>query len=422
MKKNPLILQRLRSFFTRNLALKIISLVFAIILWAYVLVALNPIRTKYIEDVVISLEGDTDLLSRNLILVNSDLGLADVTVSAEITNHAVLDNTRIDCVGSLSRITRAGTYTLPLSVTVQSNLGTVLDASPDRVTVEVDKLTTKSVPVSLVLDGELPEGYEVLSKSVSSSVTLSGASRYILPAVRAEAHVSLEERTSSVEEAVNLIFFDKEGNEIEVVTRSGELPNARVDVVISAVKEVPIEPRLEIVADTYYDVVTVLSRETVKLNGDEETLAEISSVKTAPIVPAEELGTQELEAEIIVPDGTAVVSGQSSKIVATVTVSEKMDVIEDLSVPITYVGLGQDLIFASDKPAAGLVNVSGTVRQLELLSADSMTLQVDLTGISEGECEVSPILVFQRSEEVAGLTFSLKEPTFHIVIQKKTEG
>lgn len=411
-----------KRFFTKNPALKIISFIFAVLLWAYVLVALNPIRTKYIEGVPISLEGDTDLLSRNLILVNPDLGLADVTVSAEITNHSVLDNTRIDCIGSLSRITRAGTYTLPLSVTVQSNLGTVLNASPDRVTVEVDKLTTKAVPVSLVLDGELPEGYGVLSKSVSSSVTLTGASRYIVPAVRAEAHVSLDERTSSVEEAVNLLFFDKEGNEIEVITRSGETPNATVDVTISAVKEVPIEARLEVVSDEYYDVVVVMSRETVKLSGDMDVLADITSVKTAPIVPVEELGTQEIETELIVPDGTAIASSQAAKLVATVTVSEKVDVIEDLSVPITYVGLGQSLVFASDKPAAALVNVSGTVRQLEMLSADNLTLKVDLTGISEGEYEVSPVLEFRRSEEVAGLTFSLKEPTFHIVIQKKTEG
>ena len=422
MSKNTPIADKLKAAFTRNLALKIIALVFAVLLWAYVLVALNPIRTKYIEDVAISLEGDTDLLSRNLILVNPDLGLADVTVSAEITNHALLDNTRIDCVGSLSRITRAGTYTLPLSVTVQSNLGTVIDASPDRVTVEVDKLTTKAVPVSLVLDGELPAGYEVLSKSVSASVTLSGASRYILPAVRAEAHVSLEGRTASVEEVVNLIFFDKEANEIEVITRSGETPSATVDVEISAVKEVAIEPRIEVISDTYYDVVVVLNRESVKLSGDQAVLAGIGSVKTETIVAAEELGTQEIETEIIVPAGTALVSGQSSKVMATVTVNEKMGQIENLSVPITYVGLGYNLVFASDKPAAALVNVTGTVRQLEMLSADNVTLKVDLTGLSEGEYEVSPVLVFQRSEEVAGLTFSLTEPTFHLVIQKKTEG
>ena len=71
------LLERLKVFFTRNLGLKIVAFVFAILLWAYVLVALNPVRTKSLSDVTITLEGYTDLLSRNLILVNSDLGLAD---------------------------------------------------------------------------------------------------------------------------------------------------------------------------------------------------------------------------------------------------------------------------------------------------------------------------------------------------------
>ena len=66
------VLASFKGFFTRNLGLKIVALVFAILLWAYVLVALNPVRSKSIDDVPITLEGHTDLLSRNLILVNSD--------------------------------------------------------------------------------------------------------------------------------------------------------------------------------------------------------------------------------------------------------------------------------------------------------------------------------------------------------------
>ena len=63
------LLNKLKGFFTRNLGLKIVALVFALLLWAYVLVALNPVRTKSINGVTITLEGYTDLLSRNLILV-----------------------------------------------------------------------------------------------------------------------------------------------------------------------------------------------------------------------------------------------------------------------------------------------------------------------------------------------------------------
>ena len=124
------LLNRLKDVFTRNIGLKIVALIFAILLWAYVLVALNPVRSKSIDDVPITLEGYTDLLSRNLILVNSDLGLADVEVNSTITNHSNLDASRVSCRASLGTISAAGTYRLPLSVTVQSNLGTVASVDP----------------------------------------------------------------------------------------------------------------------------------------------------------------------------------------------------------------------------------------------------------------------------------------------------
>ena len=49
------LLSRLKGFFTRNLGLKIVAFVFSILLWAYVLVALNPVRTKSLSDVPITM-------------------------------------------------------------------------------------------------------------------------------------------------------------------------------------------------------------------------------------------------------------------------------------------------------------------------------------------------------------------------------
>ena len=195
------LLNKFKGFFTRNLGLKIVALVFALLLWAYVLVALNPVRTKSINGVTITLEGYTDLLSRNLILVNSDLGLADVEVSATITKHSDLDASRVNARASLGTISAAGTYRLPLSVTVQSNLGSVVNVNPRYVTLEVDNLILKTVPVKLELVGTLPEGYEITGESMANTITIEGAARYIDPAVRAVATVDLTDRTENAEES-----------------------------------------------------------------------------------------------------------------------------------------------------------------------------------------------------------------------------
>jgi YbbR domain-containing protein len=43
------VLAGLKNFFTKNIALKIIALVFALLLWGYVLTDQKPVRTKIVR-------------------------------------------------------------------------------------------------------------------------------------------------------------------------------------------------------------------------------------------------------------------------------------------------------------------------------------------------------------------------------------
>ena len=60
--------QGLKSFFTKNIAIKVLSLMFAILLWGYVLMTQNPPRVKTVTDVTVSIEGEADLTTRKLTL------------------------------------------------------------------------------------------------------------------------------------------------------------------------------------------------------------------------------------------------------------------------------------------------------------------------------------------------------------------
>ena len=284
------VLASFKGFFTRNLGLKIVALVFAILLWAYVLVALNPVRSKSIDDVPITLEGYTDLLSRNLILVNSDLGMADVEVNATITNHSDLDASRITCRASLGTISAAGTYRLP-------------SVDPRTVTVEVDNLIVKTVPVKLELTGTLPEGYEVVAESMVSTITVEGAARYIEPTVRAVATVDLTGRTENVEESVNVVFYDKNDNEVTVVTRSQNNPNVTVRATISAYKLVNIRPEVTLEDDVYYESINQVSPASVVLYGTSEALAAIDTVSTQALVLPAERGVVTRDLTLVLPEG-----------------------------------------------------------------------------------------------------------------------
>lgn len=416
-RKNVLkaVLASFKGFFTRNLGLKIVALVFAILLWAYVLVALNPVRSKSIDDVPITLEGYTDLLSRNLILVNSDLGLADVEVNATITNHSDLDASRITCRASLGTISAAGTYRLPLSVTVQSNLGTVASVDPRTVTVEVDNLIVKTVPVKLELTGTLPEGYEVVAESMVSTITLEGAARYIEPTVRAVATVDMTGRTENVEESVNVVFYDKDDNEVAVVTRSQNTPNVTVRVTVSAYKLVNIHPEVTLEDDIYYTSINQVSPASVVIYGNSETLAAIDAVSTQSLVLPAERGVVTRDLALVLPEGVSLKRGQSSSVTLNAVVTEKTGE-TTLEAPLIYAGLGNDLVIADGAPTFMTLTVSGPLKQVEQVTPESLTVKVDLAGYGPGEWELIPVIQGLDLNRFSNVTVTLQEQRVRVTL------
>lgn len=416
-RKNVLkaVLASFKGFFTRNLGLKIVALVFAILLWAYVLVALNPVRSKSIDDVPITLEGYTDLLSRNLILVNSDLGMADVEVNATITNHSDLDASRITCRASLGTISAAGTYRLPLSVTVQSNLGTVASVDPRTVTVEVDNLIVKTVPVKLELTGTLPEGYEVVAESMVSTITVEGAARYIEPTVRAVATVDLTGRTENVEESVNVVFYDKNDNEVTVVTRSQNNPNVTVRATISAYKLVNIRPEVTLEDDVYYESINQVSPASVVLYGTSEALAAIDTVSTQALVLPAERGVVTRDLTLVLPEGVSLKRGQSSSVTLNAVVTEKTGEIA-LEAPLTYANLGKDLAIVDGAPTIATVVVSGPLKQVEQVTPESLTVKVDLAGYGPGDWELIPVVQGLDANRFPDVTVALQEQRVQVTL------
>ena len=412
---SPALLNRFKGFFTRNIGLKIVAFVFAVLLWAYVLVALNPVRSKLINDVPITLEGYTDLMSRDLILVNSDLGLADVEVNATITNHAELDNSRVNCRASLGTISAAGTYRLPLSVTVQSNLGSVASVNPRTVTVEVDNLVVKTVPVKLETVGALPEGYEVISETVPSTITIEGAARYIEPTVRAVATVDLTGRTETMEESVDVIFLDKDDNQVTVVTRSKNTPNVTVRLVLSAYKRVNVQQVVSLADDAYFNLTSEVSPSAVVIYGSSDVLATVESLSTLSVVlPAEE-GVVTRDVALALPEGVSLKRGQSTLVTLTAAVTEKTGE-RVLEVPLTYTHTSGDVLIADGAPTFVTVVAAGPLRELDLLTADQLKVYVDLAGYAPGTWELIPVIQLPGAGQFPGVTVALQEQRIQVTL------
>ena len=80
-----------------------------------------------------------------------------------------------------------------------------------------------------------------------------------------------------------------------------------------------------------------------------------------------------------------------------------------LEVPMTYANLTGDMLLADGAPTYVTVLAVGPVRQLEQLTAELFTAQLDLTGYGPGEWELVPVLQGPNVDKFPGVTFTLQE-------------
>ncbi len=372
----------IKSFFSTNIVIKILAVVFALLMWGYVLADQNPERSKFVSDVQISTEGANELLARSLILVTDDLGTVDVTVNAEITRHRDIDKTRISCVAKLNTITQAGTYTLPLDVTVQSGLGSVADVTPGTVKVEVDRLIEKYVPVKVEYQGTLPNGYEIRKETYPSTILVEGASRYITPIKRAVATVPIDGLTADFDGAVDVTFYDENGEVLDVVTRNRDVPSIAVQLDITAFRRVPIRVDISAPDAVYYVTDYVTSVSEVILWGSSEVLASINEIVTEPIVATVDMDGEVIETQLLLPDGAEFKTGYTSDLRVTVTVSER---IETVTQEIEVILDGLSGLLKTAEPVKAQITLTGTVFEIEKWKPEQVRLSVDCRGLSVGE-------------------------------------
>ena len=386
------------NIFTKNIFLKIVALLFAILLWGYVLSIENPEYTKRVRDVEISITGEESLNSRGLMLVTRDTGTTDVDILCRINKHSELDESRVSCTIDLT--SRAITLdpdedskviAFDVQAKVATDYGTVQSIEVPSVELEVARLSSRNnVQVSVNYIGNLPEGFTVEVPS-SMSISMRGQKSILDRVVRGEATVNLDALpTSDLETLANTYdlvlpvrFYDSSNILLEdIMTTDGEAFTVNVRTVIRAYKEVEIIPNVEML-DEGYTWSYVLSRSRVILYGDRATLNKINSIRTTTVAATPSMHNTPVAVELILPDGVETASGFSKTITVTMTVTELTSTAE-VEIPITYKNLGQGLALDANVPKTVTVSISGPRSEVTAFNVDRLTATVDLYGYTAG--------------------------------------
>ena len=425
MKKNDIgamILNWLKGFFTKNLALKIVSLLFAMLIWGYVMVEVNPKRVKTITDVPISFSGESSLHDRGLaVRGDRDDILRNVTVrvKVQLTDYTGLDASDISASVSLRPVNKADTYKLKIDAT--SSLGTVENVSPSEITIEVDELATMLVPIDVEYSGELPYGYWKSEPTLASqSIKVSGPRDDVSTISKAICTIDLEDRTTSYNEAILLKYVDKNGDEIDTALFLDTLPSVVVKMDVMRIVELPINAADAVLgADALpanYEVYDVVATPpTVRVVGSENALSGLTDIKIENIDVSGSTSSVQQNVVITAPEGTTLLDDPN--ITVYVGIREKQDSAQFKGVPIETKGLGKKLTAELSATECD-VSITGRTSLMKLLRRKDVSVYVDLTGLTAGTYKITPMVSLASKEMQTDLQWTVSLPEATVTIKE----
>ena len=416
--------QGLKNFFTKNIAIKVISLMFAILLWGYVLMTQNPPRVKTVTDVTVSIEGEADLTTRKLTLRGDRAALLEdvsVRVRTELTSYADLSADDITASINLSRITSTGKHTVRIHA--KSSSGDVVSVSPSQIEVEIDTLTTRNIPIEIHEEGELPEGYWAGDVQLdSATVLLEGPGTDLAKIVKAVGTIDLTNRTESLNQSIMLALYDKEGNVVESSILFGGMPTVVAKQEILPSKLVPIDVDGAIIGreelPENFEIAsygTSLESTLVRIVGDADVIQKIESLSLEPVDVTGCTDSIQQELAINVPEGVRIIGADSVNL--QVTIREKTAVLELTELPIEIVGLARKQTATLSQELAN-VTFSGRVSLLAGITRGDVKVYADVTGLAAGTHDVKLALQIDGEDVPSDLQYEFTtDETIQVTIE-----
>ena len=385
----------------RRIFQALLALVFACGLWVYVITVDNPNDEITLYDVPVVLSGESFLHDRGLMLSDQDTPTITLTLSGNRSNLKKVNKSNITVVADLSKTADSGKQLLNYEIIfpgdVPDNAIKVESRLPDRVSVDVEGRTQKSLEVKWVYSGKVKSGYTPEKSSLElsqRSISVAGPTAILSKVGNVQITVDLEGRDENiVNEAVQYVFCDTKGNPL----KDGEIDTSRLEVSATDVKvsmKIPKLKEVQLIVDVIYGggatkENTKVTQDvlTIEVSGSEHLLEGLEELQLGTIDLTQEMVDFTREFPIELPEGVTNVTG-----VTEVNVDVEFDGLDTRSFTITNIkGINVPKGMIVDfKTTQKEVTLRGPAELIEALTEEDIakvTIRVDFTGAEPGTTE-----------------------------------
>ena len=394
----------MKKLLTRNLGLKLASLVLAFVLWFLVAQIYDPKDTVTFNNIQVRLIN-TELLEEEgkvyEVLDNSNLVRVTVTGPQSIVKSELRRND-IVAEADMSKLTDINTIAITYYCENISNDSVEIKGNHYSVRLNVEDKTSKWIKLESNTIGNVASGYMIGNVTLDqTNIEVTGPKSAISQVDHAGVDINVTDSTSSLSANVDIKLYDADDNELTLESVKKNVDSAYMTVEVLATKEVPVEIEyMGVPEDGYMATGEVESSvPTVRIAGTVSTLVGISAI-TVPEDRMNITGQSDNLVDIInlkeylPPNVRLADKSFDGKITATVyiepIVSKDLTVAAE-NISVTGVPDGMEAEITSTAEEYN-ITVSGLSRDVSILHDSSVTGILNLTQWMEdnGVEELTP--------------------------------
>lgn len=283
--------EKIKRLVLDNWGLKLISLLFAFVLWFVVISIDDPVREKSFSNIPVQLINTEELEEKGMvweILDGTDV-LKTVTFEAPLSVRETIEASDIIAQADLGEITVAETVAIEFLCPKYSSQVTNISGNVSNVKLKVEEKVSKWINIEYKLVGDVAPDYVVGGVHLEQNrLEIAGPQSRINEVTKAVVYVDVAgAKAGELSARVDVHLLDENRNEVTYPNVSKNTDAIKVTVDVHATKEVPVEYTMTGTPAEGYLVngVVTVSPDKVLIAGPSSTLSRITKVT----IPMKEL-------------------------------------------------------------------------------------------------------------------------------------
>ncbi len=372
------------SNFKKKTMPKILSLMFAIIFWLYVMDQVNPEIVRTIPNLSVEILNEEIIQSGGYVILEENV--PEVSVKIKGRRKAVMNIKPEDIILSADvKDFYKGANYFPIIKKIFSDNVTIESLSENKIQMTIDRLTEATKDITIKTTGKLNEG-ESLGEIVLSpkQVVVKGPETSIKAVAGVLGELDLSTVENNVVTNINLKAVDKNGQVVQGVTLSSMSVSATLGVLKENTAEVQATLTGSVPSGYKITQVDILPQ-SVALKGKADKFVSTAIIKTKAIDVSSFTSSQDLNVALDIPTGSEYLDlPKTVKVHLTVEkIVEKEFILVASQIKWLNVPAGITVSLA-DPNRKVTVKVKGVSTAIEKLSEGNIQLDGDAGDLGEG--------------------------------------